>query len=80
MLDRKEVKVSVDDIVPFTGKDSKGFTIEWHGNIGWGQYTIYKDENGIWHADSEYMDSKDDMWFLKLLIDDFVNKQIGVVR
>ena len=80
MLNRKEVEVSVDDIIPFNNKDCKGFTIEWHGNIGWGQYRIYKDETGVWHADSEYMDSKDDMWFLKLLMADFIDKEIGVVR
>ncbi len=76
VLDRKTVKVSVDDIVTF----DKGFTIYWQGNIGFGEYTVYKDENGIWNADSECMDSKDDRWFLKLLMEDFIEKQIGVVR
>lgn len=75
MLNRNEVHVKVDDIVTF----DNGFEIHWHGNIGFGEYNVYKDKNGVWHADSECMDSNDDRWFLRLLMENFIN-QIGVVR
>ena len=68
MLDKNEVKVAVDNIRLF----DDGIVIEWSGNLGFGEYTIYKDDKETWHVDSERMDSIDDMWFLKLLINDLL--------
>ena len=71
-----EIEVGVDDIKPFINDKYLGFKILWSGNIGWGEYTIYK-ETGTdeWYADDEYMESpKDDRTFLKLLLDDFMKQ------
>mgnify|MGYP007102017200 FL=1 len=70
-LDKNKVRVRVDDIEPFNNDDLAGFVIKWSGNIGFGEYTIYKTKSDEkWHADSEYMDGIDDHWFLDLLLDD----------
>ena len=80
MLDRDNVDVEVVDIDTFSNENCKGFTIRWCGSIGFGEYTIYKSSDGKWRADSEYMDSKDDHWFLDLLLKDFANKRIEEIR
>ena len=79
ILHGREVEIYVDDIEPFVNEQYTGFKILWSGNIGWGEYTIYKkigeDE---WYADDEYMeDPLDDKEFLNLLFQDFA-KQVKV--
>ena len=72
MLDREKVDVEVVDIEPFVNEKCRGFTIYWQGNIGFGQYTIYKSaDDDQWRGDSEYMDSDDDTWFLDKLFEKF---------
>lgn len=75
MIDRDKVQVQVTDIDTF----KNGMTIRWSGNIGFGEYTIYKDM-GVWKADSECMDTTDDHWFLDLLLKDVANRLIGKIR
>lgn len=78
-INGKEVEVYVDDIEPFVNEKYTGFKILWSGNIGFGEYTIYK-KNGeeAWYADDEYMENpKEDRTFLKMLLDDFI-KQVKV--
>ena len=71
-IDKSKVKVHVVDIDPFVNDKFCGFKIQWTGNIGFGEYTIYKKAGtNWWHADSECMDDKDDTWFLDLLLKDF---------
>lgn len=80
ILNGREVKVHVNDIVPFTNELWTGFKILWSGDIGWGEYTLYKKagNDDEWFWDDECMeDSKNDKTFLKLLFDDFV-KQLEV--
>lgn len=72
LLDRSTVEIEVVDIEPFVNEACCGFTIYWKGSIGFGQYTIYKSAvDNQWRADSEYMDSADDTWFLDKLIEKF---------
>lgn len=76
MMDRSKVNVEVCDVEPFANNKYKGFTLTWSGNIGFGEYTIYQnaDDPDKWKADSEHMDTTEDKWFLKLLMEDFINK------
>lgn len=77
-LHGKEVDIEINDIIPFSNEQYKGFTIQWSGNIGWGEYTIYYDNiEGVWHADSECMDKGDDKEFLTLLLNEFI-KQVRI--
>lgn len=81
MLDRDKVDVEITDIDTFDNEEFNGFMIRWSGNIGFGEYTIYKDKkSGKWHADSECMDSTDDHWFLNLLLNDLANNLIEEIR
>ena len=75
----KEVYVQVDDVEPFVNDKYIGFKILWSGNIGFGEYTIYKEANkNEWYADDECMEkSNEDRTFLKLLLDDFI-KQVKI--
>ena len=75
----KEVEIQVDDIEPFVNDVYTGFKILWSGNIGWGEYTIYKiNGEDKWYADSEHMDNpKGEYIFLDMLLKDFM-KQIEV--
>ena len=81
ILHGREVEVHVDDIEPFVNDQYTGFKILWNGDIGWGEYIIYKGigEEG-WHIDDEYMeDPEGDTAFLKILFDDFI-KQLEVKK
>lgn len=74
-IDRKKMTVRVDGVEPFKNEAFEGFTIYWSGNIGFGQYTIYRSGGSAeWYGDSESMDSDDDKWFIKRLLDDFVSQ------
>lgn len=46
--------------------------LSWSGSIGWGQYTLYKDDRGYWHGDSECLDNNQDKTVLKTLLHRFV--------
>ena len=46
ILHGREVKVQVDDIEPFVNEKYSGFKILWSGDIGWGEYTLYKKQKG----------------------------------
>lgn len=72
LLDREKVDVEIVDIEPFSNEHGRGLTIYWQGSIGFGEYTIYKNaQDDKWRADSEYMDSKEDIWFLDKLYEKF---------
>ena len=78
-LHGREVEIQVDDIEPFVNEQYQGFKILWSGNIGFGEYTIYKKvgENK-WYGDDEFMENpKNDRTFLRLLFEDFI-KQLEV--
>lgn len=61
--------VHIDGILPT--KKVCGFTIEWSGNIGFGEYIVYQ-EDGKWKGYSECMDEGEDKEFLRYLLDKFV--------
>lgn len=67
-------EIHVDDIQPFVNDEYIGFKILWSGNIGFGEYTIYKYANGnTWYSDDECMENpKEDKKFLKELLNNFV--------
>ena len=68
-MNKEEVKIEDIDIEPFDNDTWQGFKILWSGNIGFGEYTIYRDKTEKqWYGDSECMDSNDDKWFLSLLL------------
>lgn len=92
MLNRDEVKVQVDGIIPFCNDKYAGIKLIWSGTIGFGEYEIYsrnEDKEGLWNnmpeedqeyiytkwnGESEYMDSNDDKWFIKLLMNSLIDK------
>ena len=75
-LDRDKVEVVVDSLEPFKNEEAQGFILNWSGNIGFGQYTIYQnvDDPCKWKGDSECMDHPDDKWFIKKLLESFINQ------
>ena len=72
-INRDKCVVDVYEVEPFVNEDYKGVILRWESNIGFGEYTLYF-ENGEWHGDSECMDSTEDKWFLKKLLDNFIEK------
>ena len=76
ILHGREIDVHVYDVEPFVNDEYVGFKLLWNGNIGWGEYTIYKHVGeDTWYADDEYMeDPKDDREFLNILFEDFTKK------
>lgn len=65
-----ECNVKVDEIQGF----SNGFVLLWSGDIGFGEYTIFTDENGKLKGDSECMDQGDKKDFLKQLFASIVDQ------
>ena len=45
--------------------------ISWNSNIGFGEYCLSK-SNDNWYAYSEHMDTNKDKWFIKKLMDKFI--------
>ena len=41
-MKENKYEIHVDDIEPFVNEVYSGFKILWSGNIGWGEYTLYK--------------------------------------
>lgn len=52
-------------------REVSGITIRWYASIGFGEYTLYK-QNNKWHADSECMDRGDDKSFGEMLLKKFM--------
>lgn len=71
----KEINLQVDDFEPFVNDDHVGFIISWSSDIGWGEYTVYKDKDSDqWYGDSECMDRGDDKEFISELMRLFIEK------
>lgn len=69
MKNPSEINLSVHSMTPFSNEKFNGIRIEWDSDIGFGEYTIYR-ETGTdqWYADSECMDSGEDKEFLRELL------------
>ena len=67
--------ITLDDLIPFRNGSHEGFILQWSGDMGFGEYTVYRetDEEQAtpWHADSECMDGESKR-FLKELMRQFV--------
>ena len=72
--DRNEVHVTLDSIDFFNNHGVQGMVLSWSGNIGFGEYTLWKTADGEYMCDSEYMESEDDRWFLKNLLKQLLEK------
>lgn len=72
-----EIHLEIDDLIPFVNEHHTGFIIEWSSDIGFGEYTIYRNiDSGEWIGDSEYMDNNEDKEFIKELMRLFVEKLV----
>lgn len=78
MLKKEDVKIQIDEIWAVNQKvvPGGGIGFSWSGNIGFGEYIITIDENGVPHADTEHMDRGEDKWFTNLILAEFAKKII----
>lgn len=71
------INLDAYDVHPFVNEKFTGFVIKWDSDIGFGEYTLYKEVGSDeWHADSEYMDNNEDKDFIKELMKLFIEKLI----
>lgn len=71
---RKDAKIILDEILPFSNEQYEGVILRWYGDIGFGEYTIHRAKGETkWKADSEHMDSEEDKSFLKELLRQMTN-------
>ena len=77
-MDRNKINkihLEVTNLIPFTNDNAEGFTIQWDSDIGFGEYTIYRQIGcDDWIADSEMMDREQDKTFIKELLRLFIEK------
>ena len=72
-----EIHLEVTGFVPFRNGRGAGFVIEWSSDIGFGEYTVYKNHNeDKWYGDSEHMDRDEDKDFIRELMKLFIDKLI----
>ena len=72
-----EINLDAYEFEPFVNEKYTGVVIRWDSDIGFGEYTIYKEVGSDeWHGDSEHMDNNEDKAFLKELLKLFVEKLI----
>lgn len=71
---KKEIKLYDIEVEAYqNSNDTEVICIRWSGNIGFGEYTIYRPKNKVgWIGDSECMDTNNNKEFLKLLLDKFI--------
>lgn len=70
-----EYELKLDKVEPFANSKYSGIVFEWSGNIGWGEYTIYREHySDEWIAESECMDRGEDKDFLRELLKQFADK------
>lgn len=77
--DVKEIGLEISEVIPFVNSENEGFIIQWISDIGFGEYTIYKDvtnEDPQWYADSECMDCHKDKEFITELMRLFVEELV----
>jgi len=75
VLELDKINLDAYDIEPFINEQYAGFVIKWDSDIGFGEYTIYKQRGSDeWFADSEYMDSNSDKAFVSELMRLFIDK------
>lgn len=68
-------ELKLDEIGTFANSKYLGVVFEWSGNIGWGEYTIYRErDSDEWFAESEGMDEGEDKDFLRELLKQFADK------
>lgn len=68
------INLELIDFAPFENEWGSGVLLSWTSDIGFGQYTLYRDKNGKFAADSEHMDSNEDKDFIKELMRLFIEK------
>lgn len=66
-----DIHLEINEVEAFKNDRYEGLVIKWISDIGWGEYTIYKTENG-WCADAETMDSNEDRAFITELMRLFI--------
>ena len=73
------IHLQIDGIEGFYNDNHTGFIIQWCSDIGFGEYTLYrniKDADFKLYADSECMDKDDDKEFVSELLKLLVKKNI----
>lgn len=74
-IEVNNINLDAYEIKPFVNERFTGLVIRWDSDIGFGEYTIYKEVGSDeWYADSEHMDSNEDKDFLKELMKLFIEK------
>ena len=64
LFEIEDVKIVNYNIKPIDNDNYKGFQIQWVGDIGFGSFTYYKDEEGKEYLDTEGMGRE---WCLEML-------------
>ena len=75
----KEIDLRIDKVEPFNNEEYSGFSVYWDSKIGFGEYTIYKEngkEEDEWHGNSETMDCNENKEFITELMRLFVEQLI----
>ena len=76
MTTKSGKEVVIDSIQLEAGENENGtqvIVIDWSSNIGWGQYTLYKNQDEqVWKGESETMDSNERKEFLQILLNKFI--------
>lgn len=76
-----DINLQIANLECFSNENHEGFIIQWDSNIGFGEYTVYRDINkpeAGWCADSETMDCNEDKEFITELLRLFI-KQLHVM-
>lgn len=58
----------------FKNEKYEGFRFNWDSNIGFGQMTFLKNEDGTIDVETETMSDNNDKEFIKLVLDKFIEK------
>lgn len=75
VLHKPRRELQIDEVWPVSTDICKkgGIGIDWSGDIGFGQWTVWWGEDGKLHADTECLDNNDSKKFTKAILERLVD-------
>ncbi len=67
---KEDIVITEARLQPFIPRETGQMclSIKWTGNVGCGEYILYKGDDGKWKGNSGFMDNEEDKYFLRLLL------------
>ena len=66
--------LQIDEVNCFENSRGNGVIISWSANIGFGELTLYREEDNKWKAYTECMCNNEDKEFIRMVLNKWVDE------